>query len=359
MHEQAPPPRAAAGRDRPAGSDLDAEGQPLHTRTLSVTLSQEEPSRVRFRAYVLDLRKRGFAPVAGDLQGTGIIHHMRLDGRIDADGGRLEEISADMPTVAFEPSAATGFESCRDLSARIATLAGTALDDGYSRRVGAEIGGPRGCSHILTLAHLIGPTAAWALAQDRRLNGERCARRPDERIFRRDVTIDGYETADAGLKLTLQMNDLSFAPAPALAPPMDRFAVQLEIRAGATVTLSDLAVRAIDASERRRNAGDFSRAAWVPRSTTVAPLRGLSLRAGVTAALYRELGGAADDRPLLDALLQLAPTTVQCFAAFADRFAAQTSDNKAVRETGGLPDSCYMWRREGVLVGRRGEGARP
>ena len=38
---------------------------------------------VAFAAYVLDLRKRGFAPVGGDLQGTGIIHHMRLDGSID------------------------------------------------------------------------------------------------------------------------------------------------------------------------------------------------------------------------------------------------------------------------------------
>jgi hypothetical protein len=357
MHERSPADRPADGSDRRVASELDAEGQPLHTRTLSVTLSHDEPPGVRFAAYVLDLRKRGFAPVAGDLQGTGIIHHMRLDGRIDADGGRLEQISAEMPTVAFEPSAASGFESCRDLSARVATLGGTALDDGYARRVGAEIGGPRGCSHVLTLAHLVGPTAAWALEQDRRLHGERCARRTGERIFRRDVTIDGYETADAQLKLTLQMSDLSFAPAPALAPPMDRFAEQLEVRVAATVTLSDLTVLAIDASERSRDADDFSRARWTSRSATVAPLRGMSLRAGVTAALYRELGHTAADRPLLEALLQLAPTTVQCFAAFADRWAEQGGGNKAARETGGLPDSCYMWRSDGALIRRRTEGA--
>ena len=67
---------------------LDAAGRPLHTRALSVALTDEGAPRVGLAAYVLDLRKRGFAPVAADLQGTGIIHHMQLDGMIDRDAAR-------------------------------------------------------------------------------------------------------------------------------------------------------------------------------------------------------------------------------------------------------------------------------
>ena len=62
---------------------LEARGLPIHTRTLSVTLSAADDGAVAFDAYVLDLRKRGFVPVAGDLQGTGIIHHMLLAGTLD------------------------------------------------------------------------------------------------------------------------------------------------------------------------------------------------------------------------------------------------------------------------------------
>jgi hypothetical protein len=83
---------------------LSAAGNPLHTRSLSVTLSEAAAPEVAFAAYVLDLRKRGFAPVGGDLQGPGIIHHMRLDGRLDRTAARVTAIDAEMPNVAFEAS---------------------------------------------------------------------------------------------------------------------------------------------------------------------------------------------------------------------------------------------------------------
>ena len=112
-------------------------GHPLHTRTLSVTLNHAAPPRIAFAAYVLDLRKRGFAPVGGDLQGTGIIHHMRLDGSIDRAAGRIERIGAQMPTVAFEASPATGGESCRDLIGRVDHLAGTVARRAATRAASA------------------------------------------------------------------------------------------------------------------------------------------------------------------------------------------------------------------------------
>jgi len=32
--------------------------------------------------------------------------------------------------------------------------------------VGERVGGPRGCTHILTLAQLLGSTVSWALESD-------------------------------------------------------------------------------------------------------------------------------------------------------------------------------------------------
>jgi DUF2889 family protein len=328
---------------------LSASGLPLHSRTLSVTLTQAEPPRVAFAAYVLDLRKRGIAPVGGDLQGPGVIHHMLLDGVIDRATGRLDTIGARMPAVAFEASPATGAESCRDLIGRVDHLAGVPLDGGYARTLGSEIGGPRGCSHILTLAHLLGPTAGWAFAADARLHRGVPARRLGERIFRRDITVDGYETAPGELALTLQLNDLLFAPAPALARAMDRFAAQTEITARATLAMKDLLLGELQISERRRSAAEISQAEWRERSDAAAALVGQSLRSGISGAILGHFAAAPDDAPLRDALLQLAPTLVQCFAALDIWSMASTGGTATAADIGGLPDSCWMWRRGGAL----------
>jgi hypothetical protein len=332
---------------------LTAAGHPLHTRSLSVTLSHTTPLQAAFAAYVLDLRKRGLAPVGGDLQATGIIHHMRLDGAIERAARRIERIAAQMPAVAFEASPATGGESCRDLMGHVAHLAGLPLGDGYTRALGAEIGGPRGCSHILTLAHLLAPTAAWGFAEDERLHGGVPDRRAGERIFRRDVTIDGYELEPGRLLLTAQLNDLHCAPAAALARPMERLAAQREITVSATLTVPDLALQTIDAHQRRRSAADPLGAGWRSLAARVAPLVGLSLRPGVSSALLRQFPAPGDDAPLRDALLMLAPALIQCFAAL-DLWTMRLSDSAVVGDMGGYLDSCYMWRADGALQRNRG-----
>src|SRR6516165_8511129 len=145
---------------------LDLRGHPLHTRSLSITLTQRADGRLDAHAELVDLRKRGFVPVAGDLQPSGVVHHMLLDGVVDPRTRILDDIVARQPTVAFEPSAVTRGESCRDPVDRIRALAGTRLDDAFARRLGDEIGGPRGCSHVLTLAHLLASTITGVLERD-------------------------------------------------------------------------------------------------------------------------------------------------------------------------------------------------
>jgi hypothetical protein len=332
---------------------LDARGAPLHTRALTVALAARADGKLDLAASVLDLRKRGFVPVAGDLQASGIIHDMRLTGIIDPAGPVLERVAADQRSIAFEACPSTGGESCRDPIERVRALSGTPFDADFGRRLGAEIGGPRGCSHLLTLAHLVGSTTTWALGRERVLLAPAPARAAGQRVFRRDLVVDGQQPAAGRLLLVAQLSDLHFAPAPALARPMDRFGEAFEVRLEAEVDLRTYAFVRVEAAERRRDPAHLEQVPWRARDTVTRDLVGLRLGAGITAELRTRLGSAPDDRPLLDVLLMLAPTLVQCSAALSDTWVAAASSSPSFVGLGGLPDSCYMWRRDGVLARTR------
>jgi hypothetical protein len=332
---------------------VDATGQPLHTRAFSVGIATRTDGRLDVAGHVLDLRKRGLVPVAGDLQGPGVIHDMRLAGTIDPATGALERLAAEQRSVAFEPSAATYGESCRDPIDRIAAMAGTRLDAGWARRLAAEIGGPRGCSHLLALGHLLGSAAARALARDRTLHDAAPARPAGQRIFRRDLVIDGHEPADGRVELTAQLTDLHFAPAAALAVPMDRFAEQLEVRAQVEVDFATGLVARAALADRRRGPADLADATWRERPEAAGWLVERRLGAGITGELLGRFAEPDDDRPLLDTLLNLAPALVQCAAAMSEAWPLAARARPSLLGIGGLPDSCYMWRRDGALMRAR------
>jgi hypothetical protein len=327
---------------------LDLRGHPLHSRALSVTLSQRGDGALDAQAVLLDLRKRGVVPVGGDLGGPGIVHHMLLDAVIDPSGPTLASIAARQPNVAFEPSELTRGESCRDPAARLAALAGARLDAGFARYLSGALGGPRGCSHILTLSQLLGATVAWAFDS----GGVRAvdpARRAGERVFRRDLVVDGHRLDSGDLEFATQLTDLRCAPAPALARPMDRFAALHELRVWARVDMAGVTFGALRAAERRRGPAELESAPWIDRSERAARACGLSLFRGVSAALLARLGDAPADRPLLDALLMCAPTFIQVCAALSEKWLAAALAADSIVGMGGMPDSCYMWRRDGAL----------
>lgn len=325
---------------------LDLRGHPLHTRSLSITLAQRGDGRLDVRGELVDLRKRGFVPVAGDLQPSGVVHHMVLEGVVDPAGLVLDEIGAQQPTVAFEPSPVTRGESCRDPIDRVRALAGARLDAGFARRLGEEIGGPRGCSHVLTLAHLLGSTVPRAVPRLR--DGHAAAHRAGERVFRRDVIIDGVETRAGGLALALQLTDLHLAPAATVPRAMERFRAAHEVRLLAEVDLGAYALGPVRLAERRRDAATLD-APWRDRAEAAARLTGLSLARGVSAALRERLAGCPDEGALLDGLLMLAPALIQVFAAVSEAWPGLAQRERWLVGMAGYPDSCWMWRRGGAL----------
>src|SRR5581483_2838252 len=77
------------------------------------------------------------------------------------------------------------------------------------------------------LTHLLGSTVAWALAHC----DLAAAWRPGERVFRRDVVVDGVEPDEPAVQLAAQTTDLHLAAAAPDARPMDRFGAARELRA--------------------------------------------------------------------------------------------------------------------------------
>src|SRR6185369_273509 len=129
---------------------LDLDGEPIHVRAQSVHAVLRSDGLVEAHGSLLDLRTRGFLPVGGSMQGMGIIHHMQLHWVVDPATGRVEEWTPGQPKVPFEATPETRGESCRDPMATVAALAGTRLGDGFASALRERIGGPAGCSHILT-----------------------------------------------------------------------------------------------------------------------------------------------------------------------------------------------------------------
>jgi hypothetical protein len=329
--------------------EIEAIGAPAHTRTLVVSLVQLDAQRVLANGTILDVRKRGLVPMASDLQTAGVIHDMSVRAEIALSPPRIAAIATAQANVAFEPSLATGGECCRDPGPRIAALADTPLDGDSTRRLGTALGGPLGCSHVLTLAQLVLSTAHTALALERERHGD-AARPAGQRIFHRSLTIDGVLGGDR-LQLALQQADVHFTPL-ALRPdtdPLDRLAGRLEIRAQADIDPDAMVLRSLRAAERDSGGNGFY-GTWRDRSAPLADLAGKSALAGMAAGLFARLGARAADRPLLDALRNLAPTVIQCVPALMERWQSQPGAARpGMMAGGGMVDSCYMWRRGGAM----------
>ena len=145
--------------------------------------------------------------------------------------------------------------------------------------------------------------------------------------------------------------------------PLERLARQHEVRVRATLDAGLGRIDAIDAAERERTMDTFASAAWRSRAGAVAPLAGGPALRGLAPRVLALEGAGA---PLRDALLNLAPGVIQCFAALAHRMiarlpGARPGGGALPRElsVGGFPDSCWMWRRDGALGRTRAAAAPP
>lgn len=333
---------------------LDLGGHPIHTRALCVEVALGEDGKLAATADLVDLRKRGFVPVGSELQGSGIIHQMGVDAVFDLATLTLESIEARQPVVAFEASRATRGESCRDVVGRLSALPGLRLDQRSSERLRETIGGPVGCSHILTAAQLLCSTLSWLGANgDLDLDPLLWSASTYRRLFRRDLVFDACELEEGRMGIGVQLGDVRLAAAPPNVLPMARFASHFELRLGIELSGWPATISDISGAQRRRSREHFDAASWEDHADLLAGVRGMSLAKGATRELHRLLGSSP---PLLDAMLMLGPALVQCRASFPDKWLNLASTTPGHPGLIAMPDSCYMWRRGGALEKLRGSG---
>jgi hypothetical protein len=318
-------------------------------------VSTREDGRWRARGDVIDLRKVGFVPLLSDIQPAGIIHQMSIELVVDPARGRIDSVAVDQPFVAIEPNPLWGGECCRDPAPRLQQLAGEKLDGAFARALSGAFGGPRGCSHLLTLFQLMNTGLQRAIRLETGLPADVAPRAVEDWLFRRSVFVEGFEAEDESVEMAVQLADFHSRPGPAPAMSIERLAGQWEVRAfarvaGPTRALSDLVL-----ATRERSNATLAEARWRDRSDRLAPLAGGSVAGGLARRLF-DTFAQPEDQLMLDATLQLAPGYIQVVAAVVERWLQQRRAEGA-RGTGppdaaigGMADSCYMWRSDGRML---------
>lgn len=334
---------------------LELSGEPVHTRSHEAVISLRHDGKVDARGQLLDLRTRGFLPVGGSMQGMGIIHHMQLHWVVDPATGRVEEWTPGQPKVPFEATPETRGESCRDPMAAVVALAGTRLGDGFASALRERIGGPAGCSHILTLAMFMDAAVRATLADRESPLPTPPSDGALATLGRRDLIFAGHEQPDGRIALAMRGADLHWNDAPPTALAPDRFASHRELAAEIVADLWPGSLVSIRGGERRRTAAAFAEAAWVDRAPLLAALDGLGLVRGAATEILQRLGTAEGAAAWIDALLMLAPALVQCRAAHPDAWHDKVRATANHPGLTAIPDSCYMWRRGGALERIRAE----
>jgi hypothetical protein len=349
-----------------APDSLAPAGLPLHTRTLELDVLQDGAGMLRADGVILDLRKCGFVPTGGELQTAGIIHQMSWRAQLREPSGEIVRLEISQPFVAMERSAATGGECCRDPAPRLQALVGSAFDAGFAKRLGAVFGGALGCSHLLTLGQALGAFVPRVLADAQRDSSERAS---GERVAKQTLTIDGFEGADGELALALQSAEYWLKARARAQSFLDRLRVARELRLFAAVGARDMGLVSLRGAARERTPETLASAPWRTLDAALAPLAGDSALRGM-AARIRALADAlqpADERTLLvQSLLNLAPALIQCLPALSHRFAgvfaraattglrdAAAAEPSALLNSGGMPDSCFMWRTGGPALRAR------
>jgi DUF2889 family protein len=320
---------------------------PLHTRMISVRLIWGEAGRLRAAGRIFDLRKRGIVPLAGKLQGPGIVHDMAAQIDLDYPSLDIRGIAPSMSAFPFAPGPATRGEGCPDRLPDAQGLVGLSLRGDYGATLTQTVGGPRGCFHVFTLLRLIGPTVESVVAREqsrRSVNGTTPA--PGSPIFARSVIVDGFK--GDGLSLTLRgtLFDLHYPPGADSLPLEEELEESLEASADVGVEIPAMLINASSGRVRRSGPGVGVVGRW-ESVDTVEQLTGRPMQRGYTAEVQRLFAQSVGLEPLQHLLFMMAPTMMQCFPSLLEELDVRP---RRAESPHAAVDSCHMWRADGPLV---------
>jgi hypothetical protein len=320
---------------------------PLHTRMISLRLNWGAADSLVAQGRIFDLRKRGIVPLAGKLQGPGVVHDMAVDLRLEYPSLRIQSIAPSMSAFPFAPGPATRGEGCADRLPDVQRLVGTSLRDGYGPALIEKVGGPRGCFHVFTLLRLVGPTIEAVVEREQgRREGNGATRIAGSPLFARSVIVDGMKGEGISIVLRGMLFDLHYPPGADALPLEEEMEASFEATADVEIGVPSMAITASGGRVRRSGPGMEVLGSWesVP---TVTELIGRSMMKGYSAQLQQLFAGQADLTPLQHLLFMLAPTLMQCFPSLAEELEMRP---RRAEGPHAAVDSCHMWRADGPLV---------
>jgi hypothetical protein len=282
----------------------------------------------------------------GKLQGPGVVHDMAVRIVLDPEKLLIREIEPVMSAFPFTPAAATRGEGCPDRLPDVQRLVGASLRDSFGARLGADIGGPRGCFHIFTMLRMIGPTIEMVCERQQRLRGGDTPAANLGPLFARSLIIDGLKGEGLSLVLRGALFDLHYRPGADALPLEEELDESFEATADVSVGVPVMSIAECAARVRRSGERIDSPGEWQDEPTAQR-LLGKSLLKGYTAQVQAEYAQTSGLEPLQHLLFMMAPALIQCFPSLAEEL-----EQRPRRAQGphAAVDSCHMWRAGGPLV---------
>jgi hypothetical protein len=320
---------------------------PLHTRMLSLRLVWGDDDGLISHGRIFDLRKRGIVPLAGKLQGPGVVHDMAVRLQLDFPGLRIRSIEPSMSAFPFAPGPATRGEGCPDRLPDVQRLVGASLRDGYGPTLMDTVGGPRGCFHIFTLLRLMGPTIESVVEREQgRRSSKGTTPTAGSPLFARSVIVDGMKGEGISIVLRGMLFDLHYPPGADALPLEEELEASYEAAADLEVGVPSMAITSGTGRVRRSGPGIEKLGSW-ESVETVGKLIGRPMMKGYTAHVQELFGDAIDVAPLQHLLFMMAPTLMQCFPSLAEELELRP---RRAEGPHAAVNSCHMWRADGPLV---------
>ena len=319
---------------------------PLHTRMISLRLIWGDGGCLVAQGRIFDLRKRGVVPLAGKLQGPGVVHDMAVRLQLDYPSLCIRCIEPSMSAFPFAPSPATGGEGCADRLPDVQGLVGASLRDAYGSTLMETVGGPRGCFHIFTLLRLIGPTIESVAAREHIRRPSDGAPISGSPLFARSVIVDGMKGEGISIVLRGMLFDLYYPPGADALPLEEEMEASFEAAADLEIGVPSMEIATGSGRVRRSGHGIEALGSWEPVAA-VDKLVGLTMMKGYTAQVQQLFAAAADMAPLQHLLFTMAPTLMQCFPSLAEELELRP---RRAEGPHAAVNSCHMWRADGPLV---------
>lgn len=320
---------------------------PLHTRMVSLRLGWGDGGCLVAQGRIFDLRKRGIVPLAGKLQGPGVVHDMAVGLQLDYPSLRIRSIEPSMSAFPFAPGPATRGEGCPDRLPDVQRLVGASLRDGYGPTLMDAVGGPRGCFHVFTLLRLIGPTIeAVVVREQARRPSDGSVPTPGSPLFARSVIVDGMKGEGVSIVLRGMLFDLHYPPGADALPLEEEMEAGFEATADFEIGVPSMAITKGSGRVRRSGPGIEALGSW-EAVAILDRLVGRTMMKGYTAQVQELFADTDGLDPLQHLLFMMAPTLMQCFPSLAEELEMRP---RRAEGPHAAVNSCHMWRADGPLL---------